>query len=97
MDLLPYGEIRDINEDMATLTYNDINRHISSMVQTKIVSTKSPWFSKLKLGDIHTVPVSHGEGRFVAAESLIKELFENGQVATQYVDFDGNVSLYMPL
>lgn len=96
LGLVPYGEIVDIKEDMATLTYNNINRHMSSIVSTKVVSNKSPWFSEVNLGDIHSVAISHGEGRFVAPESLIKELIVNGQVATQYVDFDGNVSLNMP-
>lgn len=96
LGLVPYGEIRDIEEDMATLTYNNINRHMSSLIRTRIASVKSPWFNEVNVGDIHTVAISHGEGRFVAPESLIKELIANGQVATQYVDFDGNVSLDMP-
>ena len=96
LGLVPYGEIRDIDEDMATLTYNNINRHMSSMVRTKISSTKSPWFSEVEVNDIHTIPISHGEGRFVAPESLIKELEKNGQIATQYVDLDGEVTLNMP-
>ena len=96
LGLVPYGEIVDIKEDMATLTYNNINRHMSSIIRTRVTSTKSPWFSSVNAGDIHSVAISHGEGRFVAPESLIKELIANGQVATQYVDFDGNVSLNMP-
>ncbi|OOM74257.1 phosphoribosylformylglycinamidine synthase [Clostridium puniceum] len=96
LGLVPYGEIVDVKEDMATLTYNNINRHMSSIINTKVVSNKSPWFSEVNLGDIHSVAISHGEGRFVAPESLIKELINNGQVATQYVDFDGNISLNMP-
>ncbi|HEX9025054.1 MAG TPA: phosphoribosylformylglycinamidine synthase subunit PurQ, partial [Clostridium sp.] len=96
LGLVPYGEIVDIKEDMATLTYNNINRHMSSIISTKVVSNKSPWFSEVNLGDMHSVAISHGEGRFVAPENLIKELIKNGQVATQYVDFDGNVSLNMP-
>jgi phosphoribosylformylglycinamidine synthase len=96
LGLVPYGEIRDIDEDMATLTYNNINRHMSSMVRTKISSTKSPWFSEVDINDIHTIPISHGEGRFVAPEGLIKELEKNGQIATQYVDLDGEVTLNMP-
>lgn len=96
LGLLPYGKICDIEEDMATLTYNNINRHMSTMVRTKIVSKNSSWFSEVNLGDIHTIPVSHGEGRFVAPKELLKELLENGQVATQYVDFDGEVSMDMP-
>ncbi len=96
LGLVPYGEIRDIKEDMATLTYNDINRHMSSIVRTRISSVKSPWFNSVNVGDIHRVAISHGEGRFVAPESLIKELIKNGQVATQYVDFNDEVSLDMP-
>ncbi|MBB6714770.1 phosphoribosylformylglycinamidine synthase [Clostridium gasigenes] len=96
LGLLPYGEILDIEEDMATLTYNNINRHMSSMIKTRISSTKSPWFSEVNVGHIHTVPVSHGEGRFVAPEGLINKLKENGQIATQYVDLEGNVSMNMP-
>ena len=96
LGLVPYGEIVDIKEDMATLTYNNINRHMSSIVRTRVTSNKSPWFSEVKAGDIHSVAISHGEGRFVAPESLIKELIANGQVATQYVDLEGNISLNMP-
>ena len=96
LGLVPYGEIRDIEEDMATLTYNNINRHMSSLIRTRVASVKSPWFSGVNVDDIHTVAISHGEGRFVAPESLINELKENGQIATQYVDFEGNVSLDMP-
>ena len=96
LGLVPYGEIRDIEEDMATLTYNNINRHMSSIIRTRISSVKSPWFSEVNAGDIHNVAISHGEGRFVAPESLLKELEENGQIATQYVDFNGEVSLDMP-
>lgn len=96
LGLVPYGEIVDIEEDMATLTYNEINRHMSSIIKTKVVSKKSPWFSGVELGDIHNVAISHGEGRFVAPEKLLKQLVENGQVATQYVDNKGNIALNMP-
>ena len=96
LGLVPYGEIVDIEEDMATLTYNEINRHMSSIIKTKIVSKKSPWFSGVELGDIHNVAISHGEGRFVAPKKLLKQLIENGQVATQYVDNKGNIALDMP-
>lgn len=96
LGLVPYGEIVDIKEDMATLTYNNINRHMSSIIRTRVTSNKSPWFSGVNIGDIHSVAISHGEGRFVAPDSLINELIANGQVATQYVDLDGNVSLDMP-
>lgn len=96
LGLLPYGEIRDIDEDSATLTYNDINRHVSTIVNTKIVSNKSPWLSEVEVSDIHQIPISHGEGKFVANENLIKELVDNGQVATQYVDLNGEATMDMP-
>mgnify|MGYP001175485342 FL=1 len=89
LGLVPYGEIRDMAEDSPTLTLNTIGRHVSRMVYTKVVSSLSPWFSKVKPGDIHVIPVSHGEGRFIASPDMIAQLFKNGQVATQYVDFDG--------
>ncbi|BDU81221.1 phosphoribosylformylglycinamidine synthase [Clostridium perfringens] len=96
LGLLPYGKIIDIEEDMATLTYNNINRHMSSIVRTKIISKKSPWFNEVSLGEVHSIPISHGEGRFVAPEALLKELVENDQIATQYVDLEGNVAMNMP-
>ena len=96
LGLLPYGKIIDIEEDMATLTYNNINRHMSSIVRTKITSKKSPWFNEVSLGEVHSIPISHGEGRFVASEDLLKELVENDQIATQYVDLEGNVAINMP-
>lgn len=96
LGLLPYGKIIDIEENMATLTYNNINRHMSSIVRTKITSKKSPWFNEVSLGEVHSIPISHGEGRFVAPEALIKELVENEQIATQYVDLEGNMAMNMP-
>lgn len=90
LGLVPYGEIRDTDSDCPTLTFNTIGRHISCMVTTKIVSIKSPWFSNVESGELHKIAISHGEGRFVADEKMMKHLFENGQVATQYVDFKGN-------
>ncbi len=99
LGLVPYGEIVDLTEDSPTLTYNKIGRHVSCMVQTKVVSTLSPWFSGVELGEIHTVAVSHGEGRFVAKKEVIQKLIANGQIATQYVDLDGNPSndvIYTP-
>ena len=99
LGLVPYGEIIDLTEDSPTLTYNKIGRHVSCMVQTKVVSTLSPWFSGVELGEVHTVPISHGEGRFVASNEIIQTLVANGQVATQYVDLDGNPSneiIYTP-
>lgn len=99
LGLVPYGEIVDLNAESPTLTYNKIGRHVSSMVQTKVVSTLSPWFSGVELGDVHTVAISHGEGRFVARQEVIQKLIANGQIATQYVDLDGKPSndvLYTP-
>ncbi len=92
LGLLPYGDIREMSPESPTLTFNSIGRHVSCMVQTRIVSNKSPWFSNVNVGDIHTIPVSHGEGRFVASESEIASLAANGQIATQYVDQEGKVS-----
>ncbi|HEY9059790.1 MAG TPA: phosphoribosylformylglycinamidine synthase [Pseudobacteroides sp.] len=90
LGLVPYGEIRDLTDDSPTLTFNTIGRHVSCMVRTKTVSVKSPWFNNVNAGDIHTIAVSHGEGRFVANEAILKEMENNGQIATQYVDLDGN-------
>ncbi len=89
LGLLPYGEIRDLDETAPTLTFNTIGRHQSMMVNTRICSTKSPWLYRTQPGEIHTVPVSHGEGRFICPQPLMKELIANGQVATQYVDLSG--------
>lgn len=96
LGLVPYGEIVDIEENMATLTYNNINRHMSSIIRTKITSNKSPWFNEVNVGDIHNVAISHGEGRFIANEELLRQLIANDQIATQYVDLEGHVSLDMP-
>ncbi len=90
LGLVPFGEIVDMQDDSPTLTFNTIARHQSMMVNTKICSNKSPWLAKTNVGDIHSVAISHGEGRFVATEQMIKQLADNGQIATQYVDFDGN-------
>ncbi|ABN51790.1 MAG TPA: phosphoribosylformylglycinamidine synthase [Hungateiclostridium thermocellum] len=92
LGLVPYGEIRDLNEDSPTLTFNTIGRHVSCMVRTKITSTLSPWFNNVKVGDIHTIAVSHGEGRFVASKEVLEMMEKNGQIATQYVDLDGNAT-----
>ena len=90
LGLVPYGEIRDMDESCATLTYNSVGRHQSMLVRTRVASNKSPWLADMKPGDIHTIATSHGEGRFVAPQALIDRLAENGQIATQYVDLDGN-------
>ena len=96
LGLVPYGEIKTINEDDPTLTFNTIGRHISSMAYTRVTSVKSPWLSSVNAGDMFAVPISHGEGRFVANEDVMKKLIENGQVATQYVNLDGEVVADMP-
>ena len=93
LGLVPYGEICGQKEDSPTLTYNTINRHISKMVYTKVVSNKSPWLAQAEVGKTYVSPASHGEGRFVAPKDWIDKLFANGQVATQYADFNGNVSM----
>lgn len=92
LGLLPYGKIVDMTDEMPTLTYNDIARHQSKMVTTKVVSKLSPWFNKVDLGEEFIIPISHGEGKFVASDEVLKTLIENGQVATQYVDLDGNAT-----
>lgn len=93
LGLVPYGKITDQKSDSPTLTYNKINRHASCLVRTGITSVKSPWLAGVSAGDVFTIPVSHGEGRFIASPQLAEELMANGQVATQYVDFDGNPSM----
>ncbi len=93
LGLVPFGEIVGQTEDSPTLTFNTINRHISKMVYTKVVSNKSPWLQGAELGKTYCSPASHGEGRFVAKKEWLDKLFANGQVATQYVDLEGNVSM----
>ncbi len=92
LGLVPYGKIIDTDETCPTLTFNTIARHQSRVVRTRIASNKSPWLSQMRVGDIVNVPISHGEGRFLADEALIKQLAKNGQIATQYVDLDGNAT-----
>lgn len=93
LGLVPNGEITGQNEDAPTLTYNTIGRHISKMVYTKVVSNKSPWLQEAELGGVYTNPASHGEGRFVASGEWLDKLFANGQVATQYCDPEGNITM----
>ena len=93
LGLVPYGEIREADEHCPTLTFNTIGRHQSTMVRTRVASVKSPWLTYANQGDVFTLPVSHGEGRFVAPPELIAELAANGQIATQYVDFSGKPSM----
>ncbi len=96
LGLVPYGEIRDLSASSPTLTHNQIGRHASCMVRTKVVSNLSPWFNNVKPGEIFTIPISHGEGRFVADTEVIANLRRNGQIATQYVDLKGEPSMDMP-
>ena len=93
LGLVPYGEIRPQTDDSPTLTMNSIGRHQSKMVYTKVVTNKSPWLKKAELGGVYTIPISHGEGRFVASKEWCEKLFANGQVATQYVDMNGNPTM----
>ena len=93
LGLVPYGKIIDTDETCPTLTCNTIARHQSRIVRTRISSNKSPWLSLTEPGEVYHVPISHGEGRFIASEALIKKLAENGQIATQYVDMEGNASM----
>jgi phosphoribosylformylglycinamidine synthase len=99
LGLVLFGENRPLAENSPTLTFNSVGRHVSRMVRTKVVSNGSPWFHHLQVGDIHTIPVSHGEGRFVASREMFEQLAAGGQIATQYVDQEGNASgdfLYNP-
>ncbi len=92
LGLVPYGKIIDTDENCPTLTYNTIARHQSRIVRTRVASNKSPWLALTQVGDVYNVPISHGEGRFLASEELIRKLAENGQIATQYVDLDDNAT-----
>jgi phosphoribosylformylglycinamidine synthase len=94
LGLVPYGEIRELDEDSPTLTYNSSGKHISCIARTQIVSNLSPWFANTEPGDIHAIPVSHGEGRFIVKPDLYQKLLSNGQIATQYVEFNPNGSMY---
>ena len=93
LGLVPFGHIVPLTEESPTLTYNTIGRHQSQLTLTRICTNKSPWLMHCKTGDIHNIPISHGEGRFVASDEVIRKLIENGQVATQYVDLNGNPSM----
>ena len=92
LGLVPYGKIIDTDENCPTLTFNTISRHQSRIVRVRVASDKSPWLALTKPGEIFNVPISHGEGRFLADEQLICELAANGQIATQYVDLEGNAT-----
>lgn len=91
--LLPYGRFDQITETSPTLFYNDANQHVAKMVETRIANTNSPWLAGVQVGDIHTIPVSHGEGKFVVSENELTELITNGQIISQYVDFSGQPSM----
>jgi len=93
--LLPYGEIRDLDGNSPTLAHNAIGRHISQMVDVKVVNDDSPWLKGMK-NEVYTIPISHGEGRFMASEEVLTELYKNGQIATQYIDFEGKIAHGMP-
>ena len=92
LGLVPYGKIIDTDESCPTLTFNTIARHQSRIVRTRIASNKSPWLALTEVGEIYSVPISHGEGRFLASEETIRTLAANGQIATQYVDLDGKAT-----
>ncbi len=96
LGLVPYGEIRKTDDTCPTLTFNTIGRHMSRIAATRIASVKSPWFSGVELGEIHHIAISHGEGRFVASPEVIAEMEKNGQIATQYVDQNGEPTYNMP-
>ena len=96
LGLVPYGKIIDTDENCPTLTFNTINRHQSKLVRTRVASNKSPWLKNTKVDEIYTVPISHGEGRFVAPAKVLQELFDNGQVFTQYVDENGQPTMVSP-
>ena len=90
LGLVPYGKIIDTDATCPTLTYNDISRHQSRIVRVRVASTASPWLKGVNVGDVFNVPISHGEGKFIASEKLVSELSANGQIMTQYVDLSGN-------
>ncbi|MBO4407723.1 MAG: phosphoribosylformylglycinamidine synthase subunit PurQ, partial [Clostridiales bacterium] len=92
LGLVPYGDIKELKADDPTLTFNNIGRHQNSYVSTKIMSNNSPWLTQVKVGEVYEIPISHGEGRFVASDELVKKLIANGQVATCYVDPDGSAA-----
>ena len=96
LGLVPYGEIRNLTEEAPTLTHNTLGRHVSCMVRTKVASNLSPWFNNVQVGDVHTIAVSHGEGRFAASPEMVAKLRQRGQIATQYVDEQGQPTLALP-
>ena len=95
--LLPYGRLGKVVKESPTLFRNDINRHISQIVTTRVATTASPWLSSFNIGDEHSIAVSHGEGKFVVSDEMAAELFANGQIAFQYVDAEGNATMQAPM
>ncbi len=93
LGLVPFGKIIDADEDTPTLTFNTISRHQSKIVRTRVCSDNSPWLAETKVGEVYNVPISHGEGRFIANDAVMAELIKNGQIMTQYVDFNGNATM----
>ncbi|MFZ2709168.1 MAG: phosphoribosylformylglycinamidine synthase subunit PurQ, partial [Leptotrichiaceae bacterium] len=91
--LLPYGKVTELQENSPTLSFNKIGKHMSKMVDTKIISSNSPWLSDMEVGDIHTIPISHGEGRVVISQEMYRDLLANGQIVTKYVDLNGNETM----
>ena len=96
LGLVPFGEVRELAADSPTLTYNNIGRHVSCYVRTRVASTLSPWLADCNVDDQYIIPVSHGEGKFIAPQSVLESLARNGQIATQYVDENGNPSAAIP-
>ena len=93
LGLVPFGEIVDTDETCPTLTFNRIGRHQSRIVHTRVASNKSPWLAGCEVGEVYNVPISHGEGRFIASDDMLKRLIGNGQIATQYVDLEGRATM----
>jgi phosphoribosylformylglycinamidine synthase len=96
LGLVPYGKVSPLTENSPTLTYNNIARHVSTMVNIRVASDKSPWLAACKVGDVYAVPVSHGEGRVVASQKELATMKANGQIATQYVDLNKNPTMRSP-
>ena len=96
LGLVPYGDIREQSSEAPTLTFNNISRHVSTIVKVRVATNKTPWFNDIKVNEIFNVPVSHGEGRFVSSKEELDKIIKNGQVATQYVDMLGNATMESP-
>ena len=96
LGLVPYGDIREQKPQAPTLTFNNISRHVSTIVKVRVATNKSPWLNRVHVDDVFSVPVSHGEGRFVASEEELQKIIKGGQVATQYVDMTGSATMVSP-